>query len=62
LCYNLSGYGSQNTNEEYDLLKDMNSITKKYFVFKSQQPMYNKNVNVTSHKEAAEKIMIFIKK
>jgi tRNA1(Val) A37 N6-methylase TrmN6 len=62
LCYILSGYGSQNTNEQYDLLKDMNAITKKYFVFKSQQPMYNKNVNVTSHKEAAEKIMIFIKK
>ena len=61
LCYILSGYGSQNTKDQYDLLKDMNNITKKYFKLKSQQPMYNKNVNVTSHRETAEQIMIFIK-
>jgi len=61
LCYILSGYGSQNTDENYDLLKDMNIITKKYFKLKSQQPMYNKDVHVTKHKETAEKIMIFIK-
>jgi len=59
LCYILSGYGSQNTKEQYDLLTDMNNITKKYFHLKSVQPMYNKNVNVTSHKETNEKIMIF---
>lgn len=59
LCYILSGYGSQNTEEEYDLLKDMNNITKKYFKLISQQPMYNKDVHVTKHKETQEKIMIF---
>ena len=61
MCYILSGYGSQNTNEQYDLLGDMNKITKKYFQLKSQQPMYNKDVHVTKHKETAEKIMIFQK-
>jgi hypothetical protein len=61
LCYILSGYGSQNTKDKYDLLTDMNTITKKYFKLKSQQLMYNKNVHVTSHKETAEQIMIFIK-
>jgi hypothetical protein len=39
----------------------MNTITKKYFKLKSQQPMYNKDVHVTNHKETAEKIMIFVK-
>jgi hypothetical protein len=61
MCYILSGYGSQNTGDSYDLLKDMNTITKKYFTMKSQQPMYNKDVHVTKHKEAAERIMIFEK-
>lgn len=61
LCYVLSGYGSDNTKEKYDLLGDMNKITKKYFKLKSKQPMYNKDVHVTKHKEAAEMIMIFVK-
>jgi hypothetical protein len=61
LCYILSGYGSQSVNEEYDLLGDMNRITKKYFRFQSKQPMYNKDVHVTKHKETAEQIMIFSK-
>jgi hypothetical protein len=61
LCYILSGYGSENTKEQYDLLEDMNKITKKYFKLHSSQPMYNKDVHSTKHKEAAEKIMIFIK-
>jgi hypothetical protein len=61
LCYILSGYGSENTKEQYDLIKDMNIITKKYFQLKSTQPMYNKNVHVTEHKEPSEKIMLFIK-
>jgi hypothetical protein len=61
MCYILSGYGSQNTGNSYDLLKDMNKITKKYFTMKSQQPMYNKDVHVTKHKETAERIMIFEK-
>jgi len=58
LCYILSGYG---TNNEFDLLNDMNKITKKYFKLKSQQPMFNKNVNVTEHRDTGETIMIFVK-
>jgi hypothetical protein len=61
LCYILSGYGSENTIEQYDLVKDMNSITKKYFKLRSTQPMHNKNVHVTKHKLPSEKIMIFEK-
>lgn len=61
LCYILSGYGSDNTKEQYDLLRDMNRITKKYFKLKSSQPMYNKDVHSTNHKETAEKIMVFVK-
>jgi len=61
MCYILSGYGSDNTKEQYDLIGDMNKITKKYFKLHSTQPMYNKNVNVTEHKEPSEKIMVFIK-
>jgi hypothetical protein len=59
MCYILSGYGSENTEEKYDLLGDMNKITKKHFKLHSQQPMYNKDVHSTSHKETSEKIMIF---
>lgn len=59
LCYILSGYGSQNTKGTYDLLKDMNAITKQYFHLKETQPMYNKNVHVTQHRDTSEKIMIF---
>ena len=62
LCYILSGYGSDNTKEQYDLVNDMNNITKKYFKLKSTQPMFNKNVHVTAHKETGEKIMVFTKK
>jgi len=58
MCYILSGYGPDN---QFDLLTDMNKIAKKYFHLKSTQPMYNKNVHVTSHRETAEKIMVFIK-
>jgi len=61
LCYILSGYGSENTKEQYDLVTDMNIIAKKYFTLKNIQPMYNKNVNNTKHKEPAEKIMVFVK-
>lgn len=61
LCYILSGYGSQNTSQQYDLIKDMNAIAKKYFRPKIILPMHNKDVYVTKHKETAEKIMIFIK-
>ena len=44
-----------------DILGDMNKIAKKYFTLKSQQPMYNKDVHSTKHKETAEQIMIFQK-
>lgn len=62
MCYILSGYGSDKTEENYDLIKDMNAISKKYFKLKSSQPMYNKNVHVTTHKPPSEKIIIFEKK
>ena len=62
LCYILSGYGSNTTKRQFDLLKDMNSIAKKYFGIPNTQPMYNKNVHVTSHRETGEQIMIFTKR
>ena len=61
MCYILSGYGSENTKEQYDLLTDMNKITRQHFELRSIQPMYNKDVHVTEHKETNEKIMVFIK-
>ena len=64
MCYILSGYGSDNTNGgRYDLLKDMNGIARHVFknVAPQQLNMYNKNVHVTSHRETAEKIVIFLK-
>jgi len=63
-CYILSGYGSEtNRSESYDLLKDMNRITKKYFRLIVTKLMHNKNVHVTSenHRNTAEKIMLFLK-
>jgi len=63
MCYILSGYGSHNTKGAYDLLKDMNAISQKIFKGEAMRTihMYNKNVHVTSHRETAEKIMIFVK-
>lgn len=63
MCYILSGYGSHNTKGAYDLLKDMNTISQNIFRGDTMRkiPMYNKNVHVTSHRETAEKIMIFVK-
>jgi hypothetical protein len=77
MCYILSGYGQgqrmedkhhevavngTGKNVEFDLLRDMNIIVETIFKTKPQvQNMYNKNVNVTSHRETAEKIMIFEK-
>ena len=52
---------SKNTKDQYDLLTDMNKITRQYFKLLSVQPMYNKDVHVTEHKETNEKIMVFIK-
>jgi hypothetical protein len=61
MCYILSGYGSENTKEHYDLITDMNAITKKYFKYRKTLNMMNKNVHVTEHRETAEKIIIFVK-
>jgi len=62
MCYILSGYGSHGNNKQFNLLNDMNNIAKKYFRLISTQPMYNKNVHVTTHRETGEQIMIFTKK
>jgi tRNA1(Val) A37 N6-methylase TrmN6 len=61
MSYILSGYGSHNTKGAYDLLADMNAISQKIFNSSTMRvlPMYNKNVHVTSHRETAEKIIIF---
>ena len=61
LCYIVSGYGSDKTSNNLNLVEDMNKITKKYFTYKRTLPMYNKNVNVTKHKETGEQIIIFTK-
>ena len=58
MCYILSGYGTDN---EYDLINDMNKIAQKYFTLNGTQTMYNKNVHVTEHRETDEKIMLFVK-
>jgi hypothetical protein len=62
ICYIISDYGSINVKQKYDLVKDMNEITSKYFHFVSNQTMHNKNVNSTSHRETGERIIIFEKK
>lgn len=61
MCYIISDYGSDNTGEKYNLIHDMNTISKKYFSYKEMLPMYNKNVHVTTHRETNEKIFIFEK-
>lgn len=58
LCYILSSGGGQ---KQKNILKDMNYITQKYFVYQQRINMYNKNVHVTTHRETSEKIMIFTK-
>jgi len=66
LCYILSGYGQGENprkpgTDQYDLIKDMNAITRKYFGRETMQPMYNKDVHVTDHKDTDERIIVFIK-
>jgi len=60
LCYILSSGGGQS---QTNILKDMNTITKRLFSLKTTIPMYNKNVHVTSgsHRETNEQIVIFTK-
>jgi hypothetical protein len=61
LCYIISGYGSEKTTNNLNLVDDMNKITKKYLTYKRTLPMYNKNVHVTKHKETGEQIILFVK-
>ena len=62
ICYILSGYGSENTNGSYNLIQDMNNITKDVFKCSPKiLKMYNKDVHVTKHRETDEKIIIFKK-
>ena len=61
ICYIISDYGTNNTGAQFNLIKDMCDISRKYFSFKGKQPMYNKNVNVTKHKNTDEQIMFFVK-
>jgi len=61
LCYILSGYGTKNTKNSYNLIDDMNKITAKYFTLLYTLPLHNKNVHVTEHRETAEKIIVFYK-
>ena len=58
LCYILSGYGK---DLQYDLVSDMNNITKQYFKQVNIVDMHNKNANMTKHRVSGEKIMLFIK-
>jgi len=58
LCYILSGYGK---DLQYDLVSDMNTITKQYFKEVKIIDMHNKNANMTKHRVSNEKIMLFIK-
>jgi len=62
MCYILSGYGNGKKSGNYDLINDMNNITEKYFNLVSVQPMYNKNVHATKHRETGEQIMLYLKK
>jgi hypothetical protein len=61
LCYILSGYGSQSSKVEYNLIEDMNRITRQYFKYHSIRPMYNKNVHVSTHRPTNEQIVLFTK-
>jgi hypothetical protein len=60
MCYILSSGGGKNKT---NILEDMNTMTKSLFTLRTIMPMYNKNVHVTasSHRETAEKIMVFTK-
>ena len=60
LCYIISGYGKEEKSE-FDLIKDMNKITRKYFKFKSMQNMDNKNVNVLRQNQTNEQIVLYYK-
>jgi hypothetical protein len=53
LIYIISSY------EGYDLVKDMNDITKKYMDLTRSYNMSNKNVHVTKHRETDERVYVF---
>jgi len=58
MCYIISDYGSQNTEQTYELVKDTKKCARKYFDNFSVQPLLNKNVHVTKHRDTDEKIII----
>ena len=58
MCYIVSNYGNDPT---FQIEKDMMFITKQYFSYIKQLPMYNKNVHSTKHRETNEKIFLFEK-
>ena len=62
MCYIISDYGSSNTKQHYELVKDTKKIASKYFDSFSIQPLANKNVHVTKHRETGEQIIICKKK
>ena len=62
MCYIISDYGSNNTSQNYELVKDTKELCKEYFHKFSIQPLYNKNVHVTKHRDTNEKIIICKKK
>jgi hypothetical protein len=67
MCYILSSYGCSGSarcaDNEFDILKDMNTICGQYFKKVGAFTMKNKNVHVTagSHRETGERIMLFVK-
>jgi hypothetical protein len=61
LCYIISDIGSEKSGSNLSLADDMRNIAIKYFKYKTVQPMYNKNVNVTEHRTTNELIYLFTK-
>jgi hypothetical protein len=55
MAYIISNYG------DFSLVRDMNTVAQQYFKLIRTENMYNKNVNVTTHRETGEKIFIFNK-
>ena len=62
MCYIISDYGSNNTKQHYELVKDTKKIATKFFDSFTILPLANKNVHVTKHRETGEQIIICKKK
>jgi len=52
-CYIVSPF------DKYDLPRDLENITKKYFTLQHIVPIYNKGVNSTKHREPDDKLYIY---